>query len=117
MKLQHVSGYVTCNTLKPVNSYWGCYGHPTRLFTAITDEQENIIFPSNSGILKLRPYKRDFFPPGKNDLSPELILPSVTPVRVSRGQVFKVWYTEDLMQHTVSDNGGTHCVKVYASYV
>ena len=33
-----------------------------------------------------------------------------------KGQELRIWYTEDLNDHTTSDNDGKHCVKVYAKF-
>ena len=101
-------------------TFWGC-PHPTfhdqTLSTVITYE--------NKSVLPLAEYrhgdctKYSYKIEGMGVNSTELLfnlLPS--PISVSNGQEFKVWYTEALLgkNHCNRDNSGEICVDVYALY-
>ena len=55
--------------------------------------------------------------PGYNSFSPEIILPRFSPYSVSSGQELRLWFGEDLVGQTESDNGGQVCCDVYGLYL
>ena len=121
-KLVRRRGSLKCAPNKPA-TFWGSlrpnYGDQT-LSTVITYE--------NNSVLPLAEYrdhghcrKYSYKIKGIDVNSTELLfnhLPS--PISVSNGQVFKIWYTEVLLSKTSlscdRDNSGEICVDVYALY-
>ena len=123
IKLVHLYGYVSCAKSKPNHwSYWGC-GHGIKNYINVVitkaDNHNHIILPPNqlkvSGSLAAGKWYHDV---GYSSLSPELVLSVFSdPLHVSSGQEFHVWYGEDLVNWTESDNDGKVCSDVYALYV
>ncbi|KAL9970863.1 hypothetical protein ACROYT_G023315 [Oculina patagonica] len=121
-KLVHRNGSLICNTDYP-SSYWGCdyplYGDE-RLLTVIT-------YPNKTALL-LADYLRDdsgscgnkyylYKIVGIGINSPELVFNSLpTPLSVSVGQEFHIWYGQDLKDCTENNNAGMTCADVYAWY-
>ena len=114
-KLVHVSGFISCRlVVSHYDSRWGCgYYENDEIMTAITDAKNNIITFHDE--LKSRGYIKL---PKENAKSKELNLPLVSdrPYDVRNGQELRVWYTEDLTNGGDHDNGGRHCVHVFAKY-
>ena len=118
-KLVHRRGSLKCVPDIPA-TFWGCtyhLFHDQTLSTVITYENESV--------LPLAKYadgdctKYSYKIKGIDVNSTELLfnhLPS--PISVSNGQEFKVWYTEALLgkHHCNRDNSGEICVDVYALY-
>ena len=115
-KLVHLNGSVKCNRAYPP-SYWGCDNPSlgdTRLLTVITFK--------NSSALLLADYRRkDCFyrykieGVGVNDNELRFNnLPS--PISVSVGDEFRIWYGQDLKDCSEWNNSGQTCVDVYAWY-
>ncbi|CAH3179954.1 unnamed protein product [Porites evermanni] len=115
-KLVHLSGSIRCNPgFSP--SYWGCdnpgYGD-TRLLTVLT-------FKNKSALL-LADYKRKYCDyrykiegVGVNDTELQFNnLPS--PISVSVGDEFQIWYGQDLTNCSEDNNSGQTCADVYAWY-
>lgn len=110
IKLVHRYGYVSCYCGLFINTKtnFGCGHHD--LATIITDQRNEVVFPSNmgsNGLYKLPPYK---------PTSKELVLdnPTFNDYQVKKGQEMRIWYGEDLKDHWEHDNCGTSCVDVYA---
>ena len=119
-KLVHRHGTLSC-TPNDTPSYWGCtnprYGE-SQLLTVITY--------SNKTALPVAEYLGDTGIPcryysyhlnGVHANSPELTfkkLPSPMPVKV--GQEFHIWYGQDLVDCSESNNAGQTCVDVFAWY-
>ena len=115
-KLVHTKGTVTCDTdYGPTK--WGCL-HPYlrnhRLLTVIT-------YP-NKTVLPLAEFAK-----GSDDYryqldrahvnSPTLVFNLLpTPLVVSIGQQFLIWYGQDLTNFTEYNNAGETCTDVYALY-
>ena len=115
-KLVHLSGSITCNPNYPP-SYWGC-DHPslgdTRLQTVIT-------FKNRSALLLADYRKKDCHYSykiegvGVNDN--ELRFNNLpTPISVSVGDEFQIWFTQDLYYCSEDNNSGQTCADVYAWY-
>ncbi|KAL9970881.1 hypothetical protein ACROYT_G023334 [Oculina patagonica] len=121
-KLVHRSGSLRCTADAPA-SYWGCdypsYGDE-RLLTVIT-------YPNKTALL-LADYLRDdsdhcgnkyylYKIAGIGVNSPELVFDKLpTPLSVSIGQEFHIWYGQDLKDCTENNNAGKTCADVYAWY-
>ena len=121
-KLVHRRGSLKCAQHIPA-TFWGCtypsYDNQT-LSTVISYE--------NGSVLPLAEYSQDsdctkysYKIEGIGVNSTELLfnlLPS--PISVSNGQIFKIWYTEALLSKPSltcdRDNSGEICVDVYALY-
>ncbi|XP_078374814.1 uncharacterized protein LOC144658280 isoform X2 [Oculina patagonica] len=120
-KLVHRSGYLKCIQNVPA-SYWGCDGSSygdERLLTVIT-------YPNKTALL-LADYLKDVSGCGKNYYlyqiagigvnSPELVFNKLpTPLSVSVGQEFHIWYGQDLKDCSEDNNDGQTCADVYAWY-
>ncbi|KAL9960949.1 hypothetical protein ACROYT_G034458 [Oculina patagonica] len=119
VKLVHLYGYVSCNTASLHHwSFWGCGT------SRWVKNKVNVVITTSSNHIVLPP--RQFFSgggkwsyiPGYNSHSPEIILSFFShPYWVYKGRQFRVWYGEDLVNYTESDNGGKVCADVYALYV
>ena len=114
--MTHVSGFVSCNG-PTKQSFWGCF-YFKRLMTYITDDaQQNIIFPTSSRVNETSPDSK-YNLPGYNQLSESVILtPGDGPTYpIHKDQRFQIWYSEALLNYTVGDNFGAHCVHVFVNY-
>ena len=117
-KLVHRRGSLKCAQYLPV-TFWGC-PHPSydnqTLSTVITYENKSVLplTEYRDGVCRKYSYKIK----GIDVNSTELLfnhLPS--PISVSNGQVFKIWYNEALLPNDCAqDNSGEICVDVYALY-
>ncbi|KAL9970866.1 hypothetical protein ACROYT_G023318 [Oculina patagonica] len=121
-KLVHKTGSLTCGEDSAPKSHWGCV-HPffgdKQLLTVIT-------YP-NKTALPIAEYTRDnrncgafyysYNIDGMDPNSPELVFNNLSPpLSVSIGQMFHIWYGEDLLDCTEFDNSGETCADVYAWY-
>ncbi|KAL9974364.1 hypothetical protein ACROYT_G011388 [Oculina patagonica] len=121
-KLVHRSGSFICNSNFPA-SYWGCEKssyEDQRLLSVITYPNKTALlianYTKNENNCKSRYYSYSIAGIGVN--SAELVFNKLaTPLSVSVGQEFQIWYGEDLINCSESDNSGQTCADVYASYV
>ena len=115
--LEHVSGHLTCNISAPNSAnLWGCnHGTKSRkakVLTVITDADNEVVFPANIDSSKA------FIVPGFNaSMSHILVFTNFAyPNYFNKGQELRVWYIQDLFKfRSEYNNGGTHCVNVYAT--
>ena len=121
-KLVHRRGSLKCAEDIPA-TFWGCTHHIFRDQTLST-----VITYKNNSVLPLAEYRQDhkcakysYKIEGIDVNSTELLfnhLPS--PISVSNGQIFKIWYTEALLSKPSltcdRGNSGEICVDVYALY-
>ena len=115
-KLVHLSGSLKCRTTLPP-SYWGC-DHPsygdTRLLTVLT-------FKNRSALL-LADYRRKgcfyrYKIEGAGVNETELRFNNLpSPISVSVGDEFQIWYGQDLNNCSEHNNSGQTCADVYAWY-
>ncbi|XP_022810092.1 protein jagged-1-like [Stylophora pistillata] len=115
-ELVHTSGSVTCNR-NFIRTKWGCssqfYGNHN-LMTVITY--------SNKSVLPLAKFVKSneeyFYQLSGADVnSPTLVFNLLpTPLVVSVGQQFQVWYGQDLADFTENNNDGKTCTDVHALY-
>ena len=108
VKLVHLYGYVTSNKYIADHwSFWGS-GHGCDLVdVVVTWSNNHMILPANQFIRNRA---------GK--WSTEIILPVFSsPYSLSAQTQLRVWYFEDLMNYTESDNDGLVCADVYVLYV
>ena len=115
-KLVHLSGSIRCHPDYPP-SYWGC-DHPwlgdTRLQTVIT-------FKNRSALLLEDYRKKDchysYKIEGVGVNETELRFNNLpTPISVSVGDEFQIWYGQDLTTCSADNNSGQSCSDVYAWY-
>ena len=111
VKLVHVSGYVSCSK-STRNSHWGCHSGLSLAIT-ITDTDNQVLHPST--YLVQRNTKTGWYQmPGYNGVSPELVFTDFCqPPYYKKGRKLRVWYGEDLVGYTESDNHGKTCMHVY----
>ena len=103
-KLVYSSGKVGC-TLHD-SSKWGCDGDSDNLMTLITDDQNNVVFPENYHGQVYYKFA------GFTSSSPELLFTFAIPLKVTAGQEYRMWYSEDLVSSIEGDNHGPTCMKV-----
>ena len=123
IKLVRKSGSIKCNPSYPA-SYWGCTNVPfygkNVLMTIITNAKKEAILPP-AGKLKRNGgcNNANYFYSlnGITHTSPELVFGNLTnKVSLSRNQELQIWYGQDWMDCSESDNNGTTCVDVYVWY-
>ena len=119
VKLVHLLGYVTCDKNKVYHwSYWGCGAHSSlsdHVNVAITTSTNGVLLPLSQFITHSTKWSKI---PGYNSLSPELVLSVFSsPLTVTSGQVLRLWYGEDLVNRSESDNDGTSCCDVFARFM
>ena len=108
-KLVHLRGRVSCGRADR-SSNWGCEAG-VKLATFLTNASNDIVFPPGA---EIKQYELS----GIWSNSTELTFNNLTvPMRVSTGQQFRVWYSEDLKDKSEDDNGGETCMDIYALYV
>jgi len=125
IKLVHLHGYVTCDKRKVYHwSYWGCGAHGSVgagfFAVVITTSTNGVLLPPNEFFDAAQGWKglRWSKIPGYNSLSPELVLSVFSsPLTVTSGQVLRLWYGEDLVNGSESDNDGTSCSDVFARFM
>ena len=115
-KLVHRSGALKCARQLSA-SYWGCT-HWTyrnmRLTTFITFPNKTTILPVISEEISGPPrYKID----GIDSNAMQLVFNNLpSPMSVTTGQEFQIWFGEDLRNWHEYDNSGETCADVYAWY-
>merc|ERR1711872_199448 len=110
IKLEYVKGYVSCNKdMQSCRSRWGCDCFPHDYISVfITDSGNQILFPTS-----IKPTDVWYPLPGFKSTSDAIIFRNkLNPVDVSAGDELKVWYGEDLRNHTPENNEGTVCARV-----
>ena len=122
-KFIHQSGSVECAA--GWSSRWGCtqpgisQDHP--LGTIITNSQSVRLLPKDDYFfLEGSPCTNHYYGfLGQTADSPELLFDNFsTPLHVSVGQEFQIWFTEDLYKCGHADNGlGKTCVLVFGLFV
>ena len=115
IKLVHLYGYVSCHHSSW--SYWGCFVPDKRnqINVVITTAANHVLLPPSQFI---SPNTKWSTIHGYNEFSPELVMSVFShPHSVRRGQELRLWYGEDLVNHSEHDNGGRVCCDVYALYV
>lgn len=113
LTLEHESGFVSCDTAIPAaNSNWGCgIGFlSVRMGTVVTRASNALLFPffelDNTGYYGLA--RTDAF-------SRTLTLYNFDKeIKVWNQETMRIWHGEDLVKMNEQNNGGTHCVNVYA---
>ena len=122
-KLIHQSGSVECAAGS--SSRWGCT-HPyvppdRRLGTVITNSQGVRLLPKDDNLLEGSHdcSKLYYSLPGQTADSLELLFDNFsTPLHVSVGDEFQIWFTEDLYKCGHEDNGlGNTCALVLGLFV
>lgn len=111
MKLQYISGFVTCNNRTlPYGSHWAC-GKGSSIATIITSAAKKVVFPED--------YKEEAYSlAGYHANSSELVFPPLSlPLKVTNGEEYQIWYNEDFVDGEEFNNDGQTCVNVYALYV
>ena len=119
-KLVHLRGSVSCNPKYP-SSYWGCDNpnfNEEKLPTIITFQNKSVLLLANYTKTQgnnCRYYSYKIEGVGVNETELRFNnLPS--PISVSVGQEFQLWYGADLKNCYELDNSGQTCADVYALY-
>ena len=100
-------------------SYWGCKPHSWNcverkcISTVITDNKNQVIFPSVSSIDDDGFYDLPGF---YHDDDLLIFKPSWLSKQVTKYEEFRIWYGADLVDKYESSGDGRHCVKVDISY-
>ncbi|XP_031573806.1 uncharacterized protein LOC116307672 [Actinia tenebrosa] len=121
IKLKHVSGNIACTFGSSHNSYWGCANigsiFKVNAFNAVvTDELNQIIFPKKQYIGGPRYWYR--VPFADTASSKEITFTDFAqPFYFPKYKQMRIWYGEDLIGSSESDNHGRVCVNVYAKFM
>ena len=122
-KLIHQSGSVECSAGR--SSHWGCtfpdLPQDHRLGTIITNSHSARLLPKDEYFfVEGSPCSNHYYGlPGQAADSPELLFDNFsTPLHVSVGQEFQIWFGEDLNKCWHENNGlGKTCVLVQGLFV
>ena len=104
-KLVFLRGYVSCGRNRKSN--WCCDPNKPNICTLITDGHNNVLVPESGKISSYRI-------PGYTSSSPDLVICRDTPLCVFSTTEIRLWYIEDLLNKSESDNSGKTCADVYA---
>jgi len=122
-KLIHLNGAVSCLIVAP-RSNWGCKSRnePDKMGTFIADSSKTRLLPNNAELFgELSCDKQLYYNlPGHTPDSPQLLFDNfTTPLPVTAGQQFAVWFGEDFHDCIESDNPPLEvaCVHVYGLFV
>ena len=109
--LVHRSGKVTCDKSdKSHYSYWGCLPNHEGLIVLLTDQNNKILVPEASTVSKGGWYNLA----GYSSSSSVLVFCAKNkPHVVFANSELRLWYGEDWVDGTESDNGGKSCADVY----
>lgn len=102
IQLVHLNGSVQCSDNREYPSNWGCGANEDMIYTAVTDDSNNVVLPEKFHIVSRGRYKF----PGFNSDSPQLEFTFSSGRAVVPGEEFRVWYTEDLLNGKSGDNTG-----------
>ena len=115
-KLVHTNGTVTCNT-NFESTKWGCL-HPylgRRILLTVITYPNKTVLPLGEFVKGIDDYRYQL--DGAHVNSPTLVFNLLpTPLVVSIGQQFLIWYGQDLAYYTEFNNAGETCADVYALY-
>lgn len=123
LKLDHVSGGVTCNKSATPKSHskWGC--SPSHSFigkdslnTLITTATNEVVFPKEDELTHDMPnywYHQEQF---DADSSVLVFKRFHDPLYVTALQELRIWYGEDLADANENDNDGQTCAHVFGLY-
>ena len=84
----------------------------TSVLTLITDANNRIVFPANID----NPRHPNVHVYDGKTSQIVVFTDFAYPSFLVKGQELSIWYSEDLYDYTTQDNGGRHCVKVYAKF-
>ena len=115
-KLVHTNGTVACNT-DFESTKWGCL-HPDlgrRILLTVITYPNKTVLPLAEFVKGVDDYRYQL--DGAHVNSPTLVFNLLpTPLVVSIGQQFLIWYGQDLANYTEYNNAGETCADVYALY-
>lgn len=116
LKLVRISGFVTCDLKhQSSRSFWGCAAYESnsdKLLTVITNNLNQRILPQNEFITNL--LLLEYALPYVTSLSAELLYKNfATPMVVTAGQEFRIWYGPDLQDNGEDNSEGKVYVDVY----
>jgi len=120
-KLVHLTGTVSCYVGSSSN--WGCKARsgPDNMGTLIADSDKARLLPNSTKLFgELSCNIQIYYGlPGHTPDSPELLFDNfTTPLPVTAGQQFGVWFGEDLYHCIDADNAQEEaCVHVYGLFV
>jgi hypothetical protein len=78
-------------------------------------QNQRIAPPTNYTLADKESLRYDL--PGQTHMDPQMIFPEFAPFYpVSKDQVFRIWFGEDLADYEESENSGTTCAHVYMMY-
>ena len=122
MKLAHRNGSIKCNKYTGA-SYWSCtyldlYAKNT-FMTIITTADRKALLPKEEELLMQGCNNTYFYVlEGIKQGSTELVLCShSSPLRLLKNQQLQIWYGQDWVNCSESNNSGTTCVDVFAWYL
>ena len=111
----HRSGLVSCaKSDKGAYSYWGCVSNTTPLGAILTDDNNTILAPEASTVNAHGWYTLS----GYTSSSSVLVFCAPKKAHCVHANIeLRLWYGEDLVGYSESNNGGTTCADVYGLLV
>ena len=106
--LVHRSGTVTCD--KKHYSYWGCAPDVNVFSVLLTDQNNKILAPEASTVSRGGWYKLAGYTSSSSVLA---FCAKNKPLALFANSELRLWYGEDYVDGTESDNGGKSCADVY----
>ncbi|XP_057292244.1 uncharacterized protein LOC130614803 [Hydractinia symbiolongicarpus] len=112
LKFRHKRGTVTCNNEDSiVGSRWGCWKFPKTIYISITTDKNQTVISKD--VVNETNFKYNL--PGFDGNSPVLIITGYNQT-VQTGEELRVWYNQDLKDHSEENNDGISCADVYAVF-
>ena len=107
VKLVHLNGKVSCGRAW---AKWGCFPGGKKLRVFITDASNTMILPRAEGGW--------YTIPGYNSISSEIIITDFpNPLYLSAGHNLRLWFGDDLFDHSEDNNNGKACTNVFVRYL
>ncbi|XP_015747709.1 PREDICTED: uncharacterized protein LOC107327486 [Acropora digitifera] len=122
MMLVHRHGSIKC-TLNDPSTFWSCssvnfYANNT-FMAIITNANREALLPSVENLKSVFCNEKHYYVlKGVNQGSPELVLGNLSrPLSLLKDQQLQIWYGQDWVNCTESNNSGASCVDIFAWYV
>ena len=107
LRLTHKDGLLTCSIYSPKenSAYWGCKNQPDfRMMILVTKMNNDVIMPRKD-LVNFNSYMA-YDLPGYTVDSDEIVFDGADYIKVEKDEQLRIWFSEDLMKYTTSDNEG-----------
>ena len=115
-QLVHISGGVAWEGGAEFEGAWGDHESEKFEIHVTNTKNERIAPPANYPLDDVQ--KLQYSLPGQSYNGSQLIFPDFVPrLLVQKGQVFRIWYGEDLANYDEENNSGRTCADVYMEFM